>query len=164
MGSIREFLGLARRRPLTAAFLALATAATSVGLEVARPKVENYIKPSRFSNLSSDYVGTIAEGGAFHLCFVAFGSKVLGEMTFEGGGTHVDYWGDVDKDRNQLTLRYVRETGSSSPDHGVASLSEIGENDLQGFYQSSVYPDNHQALNLERTGQACDLKHFDHGW
>jgi hypothetical protein len=164
MGSIKEFWGLARRRPLTAALLALTTAASSVGLEVARPKLENYINPSRFSNLSSDYVGTIAESGPFHLCFVAFGPKVLGEMTFEGSGTHVDYWGDEDKNRNQLNLRYAREAGSSSPDRGVAILSQIGNNDLQGYYQSSVYPENHQTLNLERTGQACDLKHFEHGW
>ena len=164
MGSIKEFWGLAKRRPLTAVLLALTTAASSVGLEVARPKLESYINPSRFSNLSSDYVGTIAERGAFHLCFVAFGPKVLGEMTFEGSGTHVDYWGDIDKDRNQLNLYYVREAGSSSLDRGVAFLSEIGENDLQGYYQSSVFPENHESLNLERTGQACDLKYFEHGW
>jgi hypothetical protein len=134
------------------------------GLEVARPKLENYINPSRFSNLSSDYVGTIAESGAFHLCFVAFGPKVLGEMTFEGSVAHVDYWGNVDKDRNQLILQYAREAGSSGPDRGVAVLSLVGENDLQGYYQSSVSPGNRQPLNLEQTGQACDLKHFEHGW
>jgi hypothetical protein len=164
MGSSSEFWALARRRPFSATFAAMTIAVFSAGLVVASPALKGYIAPSNFTNISSDYVGTLADSGAFHLCFAAFGSKVLGEMTFEGSGKHIDYWGDIDKDKNQLILHYVGAIGMGSLDHGDALLSSVGTNDLQGYYQSNVYPQNHQTLDLERTGRACDLRYFEHGW
>lgn len=164
MGNVEEFWRLARKRPLGTLVLGVSTAALGAGSMVALPKLENYIRSPNFSNLSGDYTGRIENGGDFHLCFVRFGNRVLGEMTFERNEAYVDYWGDVDKDKNQLTLHYARGVGSTKPDHGDAVLSQVGKSDLQGYYQSSLTPGDHDALNIERTTQTCDLQHFDHGW
>lgn len=164
MGSIKQFWNLARKLPLSAAFLAFSTVAFSTASYLAGRRLAEYLDPPNFNNLSGDYSGTMPGAGAFHLCFAAFGPRVLGEMTLDGGATHFDYWGYIDKGRNQLTLHYTGGGGPTSVDRGEAFLSQTGNNDLQGYYQSSVNPGNRQTLVLERTPQHCDLNHFDHGW
>ncbi len=166
---IKEFLGVARKHPITAALLLLLWVVTTIGWEIIHPKLLALFQPAPpFANIAGEYTGEIQDSGRFNFCLETHEADrttheydVRGTMTFPTG-TYVDYWGS--SSGNRLKLSYSR-ANSATPDTGNAIFyaPDSKGGPLNGYYVSSVDPLNRQNLALMRSGHSCQLNQWNRG-